>query len=80
MVQRLDYRLPRRDAARRAVMSLTLRYDVFGAEALGNARLEGKYEFPVTPGVRIDALPDRVVPFDRIGSDLNHTQLWVLSK
>ncbi len=51
-------------------MSLNLRYDVFGAETLGDAKFEGKYEFPEVPGVRIDALPTRIVPFDRIGSDL----------
>lgn len=51
-------------------MSLKLRYDVFGAETLGNAKFTGKYEFPEMPGVCLDALPDRILPFDRVGSDL----------
>lgn len=51
-------------------MSLKLRYDVFGAEALGDATFVGKYEFPEIKGVSLDAIPQRVVPFDRIGSDL----------
>ena len=51
-------------------MPLKLRYDVFGAETLGDAKFSGKYEFPEAPGVRIDDLPARVVPFDRIGCGL----------
>ena len=51
-------------------MALKLRYDVFGSEILGSARFAGKYEFPVTPGIRLDALPGRIVPFDRAASSL----------
>lgn len=45
---------------------LKLRYDVFGAEVLGDAELVGKYEFPKTDGVRLASVPDSVVPFDRL--------------
>ncbi len=51
-------------------MSLKLRYDIFGAEVLGDARFVGKYEFPATPAIRLDAIPGRFVPFDRVGTDL----------
>ena len=51
-------------------MSLKLRYDLFGAEVLGEARFTGKYEFPVIPGIKLDAVPGRFVPFDRAGTDL----------
>ena len=43
-------------------MALKLRYDVFGSEILGTARFAGKYEFPVTPGIRLDVVPGRIVP------------------
>lgn len=46
---------------------LKLRYDVFGADVLGNAKMEGKYEFPMTPGIRLDGMSARIVPFDRMG-------------
>lgn len=45
---------------------LKLRYDVFGAEALGDAMMEGKYEFPITEGVRLCRPPEYYVPFDRM--------------
>ena len=47
---------------------LKLRYDVFGAEVLGDVKLVGKYEFPKTEGVRLSSVPDRVVPFDRMNA------------
>lgn len=47
---------------------LKLRYDVFGAEVLGDAKLVGKYEFPKTEGVRLLSVPDRVVSFDRMNA------------
>ena len=58
-----SWRLTRKDRHK----MLKLRYDIFGADALGNAKFIGKYEFPFTPGSRISKLPDRIVPFDRIG-------------
>lgn len=57
-------------------MALKLRYDIFGAEALWNARFAGKYEFPATPGIKLDSVPARFVPFDRAGSDL-HEGDWL---
>ena len=54
----------------RTQVSLKLRYDLFGAEVLGEARFTGKYEFPVIPGIKLDAVPGRFVPFDRAGTDL----------
>ncbi len=45
---------------------LKLRYDIFGAEVLGDARLEGRYEFPITDGIRLSHAPSRTIPFDRM--------------
>lgn len=45
---------------------LKMRYDIFGSEVLGEAELEGKYEFPITEGVRLFGVPDKVIPFDRM--------------
>ncbi|MGN0845035.1 MAG: DUF4417 domain-containing protein [Kiritimatiellia bacterium] len=47
---------------------LKLRYDIFGADAIGNAKLVGKYEFPHSPGVKLNEAPERIVPFDRMKS------------
>lgn len=51
-------------------MSLKLRYDVFGADFLKDAELVGTYEFPQIPGVTLSEAPSRIIPYDRIGSDL----------
>lgn len=47
---------------------LKLRYDLFGSEVLGDAQFDGKYEFPVSPGVRLKYLPSNIIPFDRLGT------------
>jgi len=47
---------------------LKQRYDIFGANAIGAAEFVGKYEFPLTPGIRLRQSPKRVIPFDRMGS------------
>ena len=57
-------------------MSLKLRYDIFGTDVLKDAKMEGKYEFPRIDGVYIDEFSKRVVPFDRIGSDI-HKGDWL---
>ena len=50
---------------------LNSRYDIFGANDLAGASFEGRFEFPVTPGIDIEETKEvRGIPFDRIGTVL----------
>lgn len=47
---------------------LKLRYDIFGANVLGDATFAGKYEFPCSPVIKVETVPASVLPFDRLSS------------